>query len=667
VELKCPYAGVVSQIWRRSGEALQAGEALITVAQAAPTEVVAYVKEKQIGQVSENLRVELVKSNRPEQVAVSQVVYVGPVMELMPERLWQNPNLPQYGLPVLIRRSLSWPFRFLAFSMIGVPLLRSWICLATFLAVCMMFGCGRHNYKEEADEQVYEIIDRKWRADYGPKVNYKISDTEPLPEDIRIERSVPESGILGLPRAVALATAYNREYQFQKEELYIRALDLRLVRHDYEKQFFGGLSGGYNADRNDEVVGLETNFGFNQLLATGAKIGTEVALAWAQVLTGNLESGLVSVLSTSVTQPLLRGKDRMVVFEDLTQAERDTLYQVRTFNRFRKTLVVSVIAQYYQVLGLYETAEIAKSYYHQLSDIYGRVETLTEAGRLPKFELDRAQQDRLVAYDAYVQARKAYEQALDELKIALAMRTTTEFELDASELEALKAAGMASPEFPEDEAVETAFAQRLDLANSIDGIEDAERKVLVAADGLRADANIVAVVNAISNRQANRRTLGWLREEYEIGIEIDLPIDRVAEQNVYRKALIALSQKAREYGLARDTVALEVRRAYRDLTEAAKRYEVQTESVEAAKTRLEKTQLMIRYGRASSRRVLNARRDLFDAQLAGTEALVNYNIATLNFYRDTGVLQVRPDGMWEYPTALEQSPLAASSSSVSAQ
>ena len=49
------------------------------------------------------MRVELVKSNRPEQVAVSQVVHVGPVIELMPERLWQNPNLPRYGLPVLIR------------------------------------------------------------------------------------------------------------------------------------------------------------------------------------------------------------------------------------------------------------------------------------------------------------------------------------------------------------------------------------------------------------------------------------------------------------------------------------------------------------------------------------------------------------------------------------
>jgi len=103
VELKCPYDGVVSQIWRRSGEALQTGEAVVTVAQAVPTEVVAYAKENQISQVRQNMRVELVKSNRPEMIAASQVVYVGPVMELMPERLWRNPNLPQYGLPVLIR------------------------------------------------------------------------------------------------------------------------------------------------------------------------------------------------------------------------------------------------------------------------------------------------------------------------------------------------------------------------------------------------------------------------------------------------------------------------------------------------------------------------------------------------------------------------------------
>ena len=49
----------------------------------------------------------------------------------------------------------------------------------------------------------------------------------------------------------------------------------------------------------------------------------------------------------------------------------------------------------------------------------------------------------------------------------------------------------------------------------------------------------------------------------------------------------------------------------------------------------------------SSRRVLQAQRDLFEAQNDAAQALVDYKIAILSFYRDTGILQVRPDGMWE--------------------
>jgi hypothetical protein len=55
----------------------------------------------------------------------------------------------------------------------------------------------------------------------------------------------------------------------------------------------------------------------------------------------------------------------------------------------------------------------------------------------------------------------------------------------------------------------------------------------------------------------------------------------------------------------------------------------------------------MQYGRANSRRVLDAQKDLFDAQNAATKAVVAYTSATLNLYSDTEVLQVRPDGMWE--------------------
>jgi len=150
-------------------------------------------------------------------------------------------------------------------------------------------GCTQHNYKKEADEQVYNIIDQKWRQDFGTKANYKISDTAPSPNDIQIEKTIPASGVLSLPRAIAIATAHNREYQLQKETLYTMALDLRLARHEFERQFFAGMSGGYDADWNNEVWGLETNSGFNRLLATGTLISAKVSSAWLDVLTGNMK------------------------------------------------------------------------------------------------------------------------------------------------------------------------------------------------------------------------------------------------------------------------------------------------------------------------------------------------------------------------------------------
>jgi len=521
------------------------------------------------------------------------------------------------------------------------------LILCALTCLCSFLGCAQHNYKKEADDQVYNIIDQKWDEDFGTQNNYKISDTEPSPNDIQFEKEVTSFGVLTLPQAVALATAHNREYQTQKDELYIKALDLRLTRHEFEYQFFGGASGGYNADRNDEVIGGETNIGFNRLLAGGTRISTELAAAWVDVLTGNLRGGIASILSTTVTQPLLRGSDRKVVLENLTQAERDTLYQVRSFNRFRKTFVVSVISQYYGILQKLDAVENARNDYITLAWIYERVEKLANAGRVPLLELERIRQEKLQASNIYTQAEKEYKQALDEFKITLSLPPTTELRLDENEFKALKTAEMTEPDFTEANVIEAALLQRLDLVNSADTIIDAQRKVYVAADGFRAEANLVGTASVISSRRADRGTLGWMREEYGLGLEIDLPLDRVSEQNIYRKALITLNQRQREYELAADTVALEVRQAHRDLAEAAERYKTLLEALELAQQRFNNTFLLLQHGKANSRRVLQAQSDLVEAQNDAGQALLDYKVSTLNFYRDTGALQVLPDGMWK--------------------
>jgi hypothetical protein len=134
---------------------------------------------------------------------------------------------------------------------------------------------------------------------------------------------------------------------------------------------------------------------------------------------------------------------------------------------------------------------------------------------------------------------------------------------------------------------------------------------------------------------------------YSLGLKADLPLDRKAERNAYREALIALEQRQREYENDVDEVELEVRQAYRELREATERYETQTSSLELAETRVESTTFLLQAGRVTTRDLLDSQDSLLGAQNNVTAALVDHAIAKLSFFRDIGILQVRPDGMWE--------------------
>jgi outer membrane protein TolC len=348
-----------------------------------------------------------------------------------------------------------------------------------------------------------------------------------------------------------------------------------------------------------------------------------------------------------VTQPLLRGSGRQIIQENLTQAERNALYQIRSFNRYRQTFVVSTVSAYYRVLQRRDVVTNAKNNYDSRVESRERLEMEAEAGRKPPFEVDQARQSELSARDSYVRAQQSYEQELDEFKIILALPTRTEVELDQNELKALEDIGVVRPEYDLDAAIETALAQRLDLANNADAVDDAERKVVVAADNLGVELNLIGSAGVGSTPETDFKRLQFHRGTYGLGLEADLPLDRKAERNAYREALITMEQRQREYQNAVDEVELDVRQAYRQLREAAERYETQRSSLQLGETRVESTTFLLQAGRVTTRDLLDSQDALLEAQNSATAALVDHAIAKLSFFRDIGVLQVRPDGMWE--------------------
>jgi len=101
--LKAPFDGIVSQIQARAGQTVLAGAPILTIAEARPTEIIAYADEKQAGLLRQNMEVQLIKTNVPAQIAkAAQIMHLGPTVEPVPLRLLRNPNIPQWGRPFLV-------------------------------------------------------------------------------------------------------------------------------------------------------------------------------------------------------------------------------------------------------------------------------------------------------------------------------------------------------------------------------------------------------------------------------------------------------------------------------------------------------------------------------------------------------------------------------------
>ncbi|MDH4202118.1 MAG: TolC family protein [Phycisphaerae bacterium] len=531
--------------------------------------------------------------------------------------------------------------------MIRVKEIITGLLMTPAFAICF-FGCTTpEQFKEQADEEVYTILDQKWKDSFGYKANYKVTDGEPNALDVI--KLIPPSGTLSQAQAVGISTRYNRDYQNRKESLYLSALDLTSVRHQYARQWFGTIDAFYETSDGTEETPFNAQGGVNQqfLLGDGILIGAGLAVDWTRFLTGDPETSLASVLSATLEAPLLGNGAGKVARENLTQAERNILYNIRSFNRYRKTFVVSIISDYYRVLQQKASVVIQKASYQRLVDSTNQLRMEVEVGKRPAYDLAEAEQRLLSGEQGVVSAVQSYEQVLDNFKIRLALPTDIEIQLDPNELRILDVIGVDLPDYSAEEAIQIALVQRLDLANVRDGLDDSERKLILAAEGLGPQVVFVAAANVESTPDTELTRLRFHDGDYSLGIMADLPLDRVNQRNAYRESLINVRQQQRDYDEEIDKIKLQVRAAYREMVQTTESYRIQKIGLELAQKRVEVEKLSLQTGRGTVRLLLDSEDALVQAQNDVVSALVDHMTAKLIFFRDVGILRVLPDGMWE--------------------
>jgi outer membrane protein TolC len=507
-------------------------------------------------------------------------------------------------------------------------------------------GCrSAKGWREQADGDVYRLVlERRSRLGIGDG-SFTI---EPKQDSLRqrlLRGETSELTPLTLVQCLEFAAENSRDYQSQKETLYLAALDLTLERWNFGVKKGGVLSASVAGTGDTaETASGGASFSLFRLLGTGAVIVGDIGLNLTRSLTSKDSWNPVSDLGLSITQPLLRGSGKRIVEEPLTQAERNLVYQVRSFERFRRTFAFDVANRFYSLLELQDVVKNQETNFSNLQKLSQRNAALAEAGRLSDIQAGQARQDELRSRDNLLQTRARLGRQKDDFKLFLGLPIQVDLAFEASELANLAGQDLSAIDLDEEQAAAVALASRLDHQNALDRREDSDRHAAVAEDALRAGLSLTANWDNPSQTGKPAR-FDFQDSTWSISAALDLPLDRLRERNAYRESLIAREFARRTAEQSADAIRSALRDDLRQTRSRQESWKIQQNAVALAAGRIESTDLKLQAGRADTRDLLEARQSLLDAQNAATTALVDYTLSRLALFRDMELLRVDEKGI----------------------
>lgn len=451
--------------------------------------------------------------------------------------------------------------------------------------------------------------------------------------------TVPEGNVLDLFESIDFAVQHNRDYQTQMENLYLVTLELTFQQHLFEPRFFADTAVQYAGGQQDvnyrSALSVTNSVSVRQQLPYGGEVVAQALVDFVDAYQGDVQNAESADLVISGNIPLLRGAG-IVNLEPLIQAERNLVYAVRSFEDFRRGFAVQVATQYFRLRALQQGIENRRFNYIVLLNLTEQTDALFEAGRINFLQVQRALQSQLQAENSLIDAEDAYAAALDNFKITLGMPVEEPVEVVPTDLDV---------DFPDldVDAPALALQYRLDLQTARDQIEDAQRAVQVAKNGLLADLNLVAQGTIGSPEDSPAAEISGSTAQYEAGINLSWPLDRLRERNVYRASLISLERAQRGFVQTRDQIIADVRDSLRNIRSALAVLEIQQNGVALAQKRLDFSNELLIQGRASDNRdVVEAQNSLLQAQDGFDRARAEVQIQILQYLRDTGILRVDP-------------------------
>ena len=170
------------------------------------------------------------------------------------------------------------------------------------------------------------------------------------------ESDDPDALVITFERALEQAQLTGRDFLSAEESYLLAAIRLLIERHNWSPRFFNDtsveLSGSSDEGVFDHALSIINTLRVTQRLPFGGSVEARYVARATDQLRQSATQGYTSsndlILSGNV--PLLRGFGT-VARESRIQAERDLVYAARDFERFRRTLLVDIASDYFNLLA----------------------------------------------------------------------------------------------------------------------------------------------------------------------------------------------------------------------------------------------------------------------------------------------------------------------------
>jgi outer membrane protein TolC len=407
-----------------------------------------------------------------------------------------------------------------------------------------------------------------------------------------------------LAACITRALRANRGLLDANSQVDSAGLSLVVAESAFELQVFPSATSTFG-ETAPEALGVEL------ALSRQLRNGTTVSVIPA---VRRVEDVFVSGYTATIDQPLLRGRQRELVEGPVDRARFGIRDAERTLRLVQVDVTLATVLAVYRVIQERESLSL-------IQDSAGRSEAHLEAARAREraglsssLDVFRATQQRNRAQDALDSALQAHDDAVDSLRLVLALPPDAPLEVEAP-------LQVVDGSLSEPDAVAIALGRRVEVAQALDTLGEARRMARVAAINTMPELDLVLSASQLGSDTEFDDSLEF--GSLLLGVSLTSTSDwrRTSEKALFAQAQLGVQSAQRALDLRRDLVAQEVKRALREVDRGRKSIALQQQQIEQAAGKLEVARKKFDLGLANNFDVVEAEEELRSAQIALIRAI----------------------------------------------